>query len=96
VIGEYLDSPIRCRCGKRMVMDLGQDATTGWVHEHHSCLSCGTEVRERPLPHRTRTVLTVAELIRRRTAHLDGEVVQRWIGTMSPEEIDELVRRGEN
>jgi hypothetical protein len=49
------------------------------------------------MPHRTQTVLTVAEIIRRRTAHLDhGEVVQRWIGTMSGAELDELAERGEN
>jgi hypothetical protein len=88
----------RCtRCHKSLRETLGQDSTTGWVHMHLSCLHCGTEVRERPMPHRTQTVLTVAEIIRRRTAHLDhGEVVQRWIGTMSGAELDELAERGEN
>jgi hypothetical protein len=91
MIGEYLDSPIRCRCGKRMVMDLGQDANTGWVHEHHSCLSCGAEVRERPRADRTATVLTVKQLLARRTAHLDrGRIVEQWVGTMTPAEIEEL------
>ena len=93
--GEYLDSPIRCRCGKRMVMDLGQDADTGWVHEHHFCLDCGNEIRERPRPDRTSTVLSVAELLRRRTAHLDREVPV-WLGSMSEAEVDRLAERGTN
>jgi hypothetical protein len=58
-----------------MVMDLGQDADTGWVHEHHSCLDCGAEVRERPRANKTETVLTVADILARKQAHLDRTLV---------------------
>jgi hypothetical protein len=91
MIGEYIDSPIRCRCGKRMVMDLGQDSDTGWVHEHHSCLSCGAEVRERPRADRTPYVLGVRELVRLRSRHLDRgkTLTPREIALMSREEFEE-------
>ena len=90
--GMYQDSDLRCpRDGKRLVMDIGQDSSTGWVHEHHWCLNCPYEIRERPRADRTVTVLTVAEILRRRTAHLDrGVDVPLWLGTMSDEEVERL------
>jgi hypothetical protein len=91
MIGEYIDSPIRCRCGKRMVMDLGQDSASGWVHEHHSCLDCGAEVRERPRADRTHYVLGVRELVRLRSRHLDRgkTLTPREIALMTREEFEE-------
>lgn len=96
MIGEWINSPIRCRCGKRMVMDLGQDADTGWVHEHHSCLDCGAEVRERSWPHKTTTVRTVAELVRLRSRHLDRgkSLTPAQIALMSREEFEEWANGG--
>src|SRR5687767_16038738 len=88
----------RCtRCHKSPRETLGQDSTTGWVHTHLSCDHCGTEVRERPRADRTAYVLGVKELLAIRTRHLDrGQIVERWIGTMSDAEVDELAARGEN
>lgn len=41
LIGEYEESYLRCvRCSKRMVLQLGQNADTGELEEHHWCLSC--------------------------------------------------------
>jgi hypothetical protein len=96
MIGEWLDSPIRCRCGKRMVMDLGQDSNTGWVHEHHACLDCGNEVRERPRADRTAYVLGVKELVAIRTRHLDRgkSLTPAQIALMSREEFEEWANGG--
>ena len=90
--GMYQDSDQRCpRDGKRLVMEIGQDAETGWVHEHHWCLNCEYSVRERPRANKTVTVLSVAELLRRRVAHLDrGVEVEHWLGTMSDSELEEI------
>ncbi len=80
----------RCpRCAKKLAVDLGQDADTGWVHEHLSCWSCGYEVRERAWPHRTATVLTVREILARRRSFVDRELPVSEIAKMSREEFEE-------
>jgi hypothetical protein len=70
---------------------LGQDLDTGWVHEHHSCLDCGTEVRERPRADRTPYVLGVKELLKIRTRHVDRgkTLTPREIALMSRQEFEE-------
>lgn len=82
MIGAYEDSPYRCpRDGKRLVMDIGQDSDTGWVHEHHHwCISCDYQVRERPKAAKS---ITVAEILARRTAHLDTAAVRVGLGLES-------------
>lgn len=78
----------RCpRCFKKLVLDVGQDANTGWVHEHLSCWSCGYEVRERARPKAPPAV--VEEMRRRRLEQVSkGETLEKWIGNMTPEEIE--------
>lgn len=33
-------------CGKRMVLDIGQHADTGWVEMWHECIQCGYRERD--------------------------------------------------
>jgi hypothetical protein len=90
--GTYETSHLRCpRDGKRLVVEIGQDSDSGWVHEFHWCLSCDYRIRERPRADRTPYVLGVKELVRLRSRHLDRgkTLTPREIALMSREEFEE-------
>jgi hypothetical protein len=68
-------SPFRCpRDGKALAMDLGQNADGGWTEERHFCVSCDY-VQVGTRADKTLTVLTVAQVVARKQAHLDRTFV---------------------
>src|SRR5688572_1941884 len=91
--GTYETSHLRCpRDGKRLVVEIGQDSDSGWVHEFHWCLSCDYRIRERPRADRTPYVLGVKELLKIRTRHVDRggkELLVSQIAKMSRAEFEE-------
>jgi hypothetical protein len=73
---EYVNSPYRCLCGKRLVAEYGQSEVDGELVEVHHCLHCSITYQFRgrslDLPESApRTWMTVEQILERRLSAVD-------------------------
>ena len=57
ITSQIIDSDRRCpHCSKLMILEIGQDDTSGWVRQVHQCWSCGYVEIDENWPRRPRLV----------------------------------------
>lgn len=75
--GQILDSDRRCgKCGKRMLLEVGQHDSRGDLEVSHECWQCGTSVPDRAWtrPNKVARELVAARLMAQRLAGWTHEV----------------------